>query len=185
MSARLLSDSGHLLLFMDCCYARNAWLPDRTALARRQERVIVLSSSIGELLFVYGSLRKDSKNDMHQLLARNSTFVGAGRIQGELYDLGTHPGVVIGERCSDTVVGEVYALTSDQVADMWQVLDRYEGCGPDDPGPHEYRRQVVRVILDNGDELDAWAYILATRPRTAVSVPGADYIDWQRQKQDQ
>jgi hypothetical protein len=38
-------------------------------------------------------------------------------------------------------------------------LDAYEGCGPDDPLPHEFERQVVTVVLDGGQTVEAWAYI--------------------------
>jgi gamma-glutamylcyclotransferase (GGCT)/AIG2-like uncharacterized protein YtfP len=133
-------------------------------------------------LFVYGTLRKDSKNEMHHKLARDSIYVGEGRIRGELYDVGTYPGIVLREGCLDMVVGEVYGLNSQHAARMWQVLDNYEGCGPDCPEPHEYRRQRVRVCLDDGNEVDAWAYILASLSTAAIRVPGGDYLAWQKER---
>ena len=137
-------------------------------------------SLIDDLLFVYGTLRKDPKNDMYRMLARFSTFVGEGQIQGELYDLRTYPGVFLREACVDMVLGEVYALNSHHASRTWEVLDKYEASGPNDPEPHEYRRQKVEVFLNDGSEIDTWAYILTSLAPTAVRVPGGDYVAWRR-----
>ena len=137
---------------------------------------------MGDLLFVYGTLRKDPKNEMHHVLARYSISVGEGRIRGELYDLGTYPGVVLRDGCVDMMLGEVYGLNSQHASRMWQVLDHYEGCGPDCPEPHEYRRQRVHVFLDDGNEIDAWAYILTSLSPAAVRLPASDYLAWQKER---
>ena len=140
------------------------------------------SSSTRELLFVYGTLRKDPKHKMYHALARYSAYVGHGRIRGELYDLGNYPGVFLKDQCGDTVVGEVYRLNAEQASEAWEVLDHYEGCSGDCPEPHEYQRQRVRVLLDDGNEVDAWAYILTSFPQAAVLVPGGDYLAWQKER---
>ncbi len=139
-------------------------------------------SSTGEQLFVYGTLRKDPKNEMNHTLARYSVYVGEGRVRGELYDLGTYPGVFLKDGCVDMVHGELYGLTLSDTPRTWQVLDKYEGCAPDCPEPHKFRRQKVHVFLDEGSELDAWAYILKSLPPEAVRVPGGDYIAWQKER---
>lgn len=86
-------------------------------------------SLMDDLLFVYGTLRRDSKNEMHRTLAGYSAYVGDGRIRGELYDLGTYPGVFLRDGCLDLVLGEVYGLSDQNAAQTWRVLDNYEGCG--------------------------------------------------------
>ncbi len=45
--------------------------------------MIVPSSSLDDLLFVYGTVRKDSRKLINPMLARDSTYVGYGRIHGE------------------------------------------------------------------------------------------------------
>jgi gamma-glutamylcyclotransferase (GGCT)/AIG2-like uncharacterized protein YtfP len=142
------------------------------------------SSTTGDLLFVYGTLRKNSEQELNSMMARDSTFVGDGKIHGELYDLGTYPGAFVEGGCSDMVMGEVYALNSDGGSRKWQELDHYEGCGPHDPEPHEYRRQKVHVFLNDGTEVDASAYVLTRLPATAVRIPDGDYLTWRRQKSD-
>ena len=98
------------------------------------------------------------------------------RVQGDLYDLGAYPGLVISDQPGHTVIGEVYSLNASQAARTWRLLDEYEGCADTDPGPHEYDRRLVRVALDDGQELEAWAYVLRILPETAVLVPGGDYL---------
>jgi gamma-glutamylcyclotransferase (GGCT)/AIG2-like uncharacterized protein YtfP len=138
---------------------------------------------MGELLFVYGTLRKDSQKMMNPMLAHDSTYVGDARIQGELYDLGTYPGVFLNEGCADIVMGEVYALNPQHASRTWQVLDHYEGCGPDDDEPHAYRRRKVRAFLNDGNEVDAWAYFLTSLPAKAVRIPNGDYLSCHRKAQ--
>ena len=133
------------------------------------------SSSIGNLLFVYGTLRRDANRIVHSMLAPHSTYVGEGRIHAELYDLGSYPGASLREPCPDIVVGEVYALDSAHASRTWQVLDKYEGCGPDETEPTPYRRQKVNVFLNDGNQLVAWAYVLTAVPAQAVRIPSGDY----------
>jgi gamma-glutamylcyclotransferase (GGCT)/AIG2-like uncharacterized protein YtfP len=147
-----------------------------------EERLIVPPSSMGDLLFVYGTLRSDPKNEMHRTLACFSAFVGDGRIRGDLYDLGSYPGVFLTDGCLGMVHGEVYGLSFQHALQTWRVLDNYEGCSPDSPEPHEYRRQRVRVFLDDGNEVEAWAYLLTSLPSGAVRVPGGDYLAWQKER---
>lgn len=140
------------------------------------------SSSTPDLLFVYGTLRKDPNNEINHALLRSSTYVGHGRILGELYDLGKYPGVFVKDQCGETVVGEVYRLDGEQATEAWEGLDRYEGCSPGCPDPHEYQRRRVSIILDDGSEVDAWAYILTCLPPGAVRVPGGDYLAWRKER---
>jgi Gamma-glutamyl cyclotransferase, AIG2-like len=82
-----------------------------------------------------------------------------------------------------SAIGEIYALNSERASRTWRVLDNYERCAKPDHEPHVFRRQKVDVLLSDGQELDAWAYILAELPTTeAVRVPGGNYVAWHRQK---
>jgi gamma-glutamylcyclotransferase (GGCT)/AIG2-like uncharacterized protein YtfP len=121
---------------------------------------------------------------MYHALARYSRYVAEGHVHGELYDLGTYPGLVLQKAYSTLVLGEVYALNSDHASQTWRVLDEYEGCAGHDPEPHEYTRQMVNVSLVGGTEVLAWAYVLKTLPSGAVRVPGGDYIAWVRDKNE-
>jgi gamma-glutamylcyclotransferase (GGCT)/AIG2-like uncharacterized protein YtfP len=119
---------------------------------------------------------------MYRTLARYSRYLAHGSVEAELYDLGDYPGIVLSPGRQSRALGEVYALNSKRTDEIWPVLDAYEGCGANDPEPHEYRRERVQVTLSGGSKLDAWAYVLQHVPETAVRVLGGDYLAWRRQR---
>jgi gamma-glutamylcyclotransferase (GGCT)/AIG2-like uncharacterized protein YtfP len=45
---------------------------------------------------------------MYQTLSRYATYLGEGRLRGELYDVGAYPGVIIPEGGTSFVWGEVF-----------------------------------------------------------------------------
>lgn len=129
-------------------------------------------------LFVYGTLRDDPRHDMFHVLARSATFIGDGRVNAQLFDLGAYPGIVLSQSPGDVVRGELYRLKPEEVAAILTLLDDYEGLGPDDPQPHEYKREVVRVLLPNGRAISAWAYVLAHKKTSYPRIPAEDYLEW-------
>ena len=143
---------------------------------------------MNDLLFVYGTLRPELHHVMSRKLARKSTFLGRGRVNAELYDLGHYPGLILPERIGPTdlphsddqtwVWGEVYALHPESATETWHILDHYEGCHLDDPQPHEYVRQKLPVTLQDGQVVEAWAYIIQSLPPSAVRVLSGDYLKW-------
>jgi len=135
-----------------------------------------MTSRKRERLFVYGTLRKHADHSMHEVLSRYSTHVSEGRIWAELYDLGEYPGVTLPPDCRTFVVGELYELNPATLAQAWRELDEYEGCGPTNPQPHEYERRLVRVMLVDGIETEAWAYVLLALPPGAVRIPSGDFL---------
>ena len=54
--------------------------------------------------------------------------------------------------------GEIYRLTS---ADLFDLLDDYEACGPNTPKPHEYVRQIADVRTDDDQVLQTNIYLYA------------------------
>ena len=108
-------------------------------------------------LFVYGSLRRASGHPMAEFLIARSRFMGAASAPGRLYDLGSYPGMVDAATEGERVRGELYELHEPEatLAD----LDRYEGCGPDDPPPHLFERAPVAATPDGGEPRSAWAYL--------------------------
>jgi gamma-glutamylcyclotransferase (GGCT)/AIG2-like uncharacterized protein YtfP len=97
---------------------------------------------------------------MSGVLARHALLLGAGTVRGELYILGEYPGLVPRRDATDLVRGEMYEISADRLESTLRVLDEYEGLGAGAPVPHEYRRELVTVTLDDGRRLQAWAYIL-------------------------
>jgi len=128
------------------------------------------------ILFVYGTLRRDPAHELYHLLARHARFVSDAKVQGRLFDLGAYPGMTI-EHGDDYVSGELYEITSSW-SEVISHLDEYEGCGPNDPQPHEYRRDLVRALRPNGEPVTAWAYVLNQDPRGLPVIESGDYLSW-------
>lgn len=129
------------------------------------------------VLFVYGTLRRDPAHEMFHLLAKHARYVGDGTVSGRLFDLGEYPGMVASNDKSK-VIGELYEIDRAKWRDVISRLDRYEGCSPDDPEPHEYRRELVNARLDSGAVLSAWAYVLNGWPATDQEIKSGDYLSW-------
>jgi gamma-glutamylcyclotransferase (GGCT)/AIG2-like uncharacterized protein YtfP len=126
-------------------------------------------------IFVYGTLRKDVLGGGGSPLTRGWTFEGYGKVPGELYDFGTYPGAVPSRASGACVRGEVHRLPDD-VEETLRMLDRYERCSADDPEPHEYRRELVDVELDDGRRVLAWIYWYRLPPR-GRRLGSGDYLE--------
>jgi gamma-glutamylcyclotransferase (GGCT)/AIG2-like uncharacterized protein YtfP len=127
-----------------------------------------------DLLFVYGTLRLGEAADLSKKEFGNgishATFVKEDRINGNLYDLGWFPGVkrtfgeVPFEAELPTVVGDVFRLDSDTIADQ---LDGYEGF------PNLYGRSQVQT--ESG--LIVWVYTYNGAAHPDRAIPSGDWKD--------
>jgi gamma-glutamylcyclotransferase (GGCT)/AIG2-like uncharacterized protein YtfP len=127
-------------------------------------------------LFVYGTLRRDTRNEQFHLLARHATFVDTATVDGKLFDLGNYPGMLY--PAHGAVHGEVYAVAPDDWDSVIKQLDVYEGCTTLDPEPHEYRRELVEARLSDGSTVSAWAYVLNGEPPYRREIRSGDYLLW-------
>lgn len=94
----------------------------------------------GELVFVYGTLRRGGSNAFRM---DGAEFVGRGRAEGKLYAISWYPGLVLG-RNSGWVTGEVYRVSPEQL----RALDEFEGISANEIEGAEYRRVGADVALD-------------------------------------
>jgi gamma-glutamylcyclotransferase (GGCT)/AIG2-like uncharacterized protein YtfP len=122
---------------------------------------------------VYGTLRKDARGQVLSPLCREWIFKGYGTVPGLLYDFGAYPGAVPSDRAGALVRGEVYELPAPQV--MLPPIDRYEGCSEDDEQPHEFRRALVDVDMEDGSVARAWIYWYRPEPLGRLLSSG-DYL---------
>jgi gamma-glutamylcyclotransferase (GGCT)/AIG2-like uncharacterized protein YtfP len=125
-------------------------------------------------LFVYGTLRRDSNNEMFHLLARFADFVDCATYQGKLYIIEDYPGVIPSEYSLDIVHGEVYKLRNQNM--VLPLLDKYEECGSDFPEPTEYIRKIQPVRLRKGEIISAWIYIYNRSTDMLNEVPSGDFL---------
>lgn len=134
-----------------------------------------------DYIFVYGTLRKNSKNQFFNILAQYAEYTGEGIFMGKLYNIGEYPGAVPSNNPHDVVKGEVYALhDSDRVLN---ILDEYEGCGRNDPSPAEFRRRRVSISLKNGRRISAWIYIYNHPTKELKVISSGDYMKSLKLKQ--
>ncbi len=128
-----------------------------------------------DYLFVYGTLRKDIFNSARVLLAQHSAFGGEATFRGRLYDLGGYPGAVPSDEPSDIVKGELHHLhESDRV---FRDLDQYEGRGPAQPPPTEFRCQRVVVdLVSSSKKVTAWIYLYNHPTGRLRVIPSGDYL---------
>ena len=123
-------------------------------------------------LFVYGTLRKDVNKSMFHLLAKQSRFLGSAKVRGRLYDLGDYPGLVPSDEAR-WVRGEAYQI--DDNPDVLLTLDRYEGCSPEDPAPHEFERVTQLAVLDDGTTQQVWVYVYRLSIDEKPEIGSGDY----------
>jgi gamma-glutamylcyclotransferase (GGCT)/AIG2-like uncharacterized protein YtfP len=109
-----------------------------------------------ERLFVYGTLKRGSRHPFAEQLAAKSSHLGEASYNGRLYRVAHYPGAVASSLPGEWVQGDVYAV---QDAALLRALDRYEGCGPDDPKPTQYLRLRQTVKLSDGTAVEAWVYV--------------------------
>lgn len=123
------------------------------------------------LLFVYGTLRPGLDGPMARWLADRAEWIGAGWIGGKLYQVADYPGFVPGE--AGRVYGDLFALPDAEA--LLARLDAYEECTPDDPLPHEYRRE--RCLVETADgPVDAWVYLYALSVTGHRVIASGDYL---------
>lgn len=99
-----------------------------------------------DMVFVYGTLKSGFGN--HRQLS-SSEYLGEARTADSYYMIGTSVPVVIpgGEH---SVAGELYHVTEPSVL---MALDDLEGH------PTLYRREIIPVIEEDGEQCHAWCYI--------------------------
>lgn len=129
-------------------------------------------------LFVYGTLRENVGHEMYHVLATHAVLVGTATVCGELYSLGEYPGLVPRQDTTDVIKGELYQIGINALMHTLSVLDEYEGLGPEDLLPHEYRRELVSVTLASGRQLEAWAYVLNRSPEGLERIRSGDFAEW-------
>ncbi len=116
-------------------------------------------------LFVYGTLRRGSRNEFAQHLSDQAEFVGNARMPGRLYNLGRFPGVVASDRPGEFVAGEVFRLKNP--VKTLAALDEYEGA--------EFERVIAEVQSDSGAHQKAWVY-LYRGGRTGRLIASGDWL---------
>lgn len=136
-----------------------------------------------DYLFVYGTLRRGGRSDMHRLLAASARYVGLGSVQGELYLVSTYPGLVPSSDASARVRGELYQLVEAQGPRnaLLDGLDRYEDYNPRSPETSLYIRECRNVEIEEESggtrAVAAWVYRFNRSTTTLRRILSGDFFD--------
>ena len=109
---------------------------------------------MSDRLFIYGTLAPGQRN--HYVLEDVQGTWEKASLRGYLHERGwgaAHdcPGIVLSDE-AEPVAGHLF--TSEQLADLWPMLDAFEG--------DEYKRTPVTVKTDDGKQVSAQVYALAS-----------------------
>ena len=131
-------------------------------------------------LFVYGTLRAESAHPMAHRLRVAARNIGTGSTPGRLYDFGSWPGAFFAREERYRVIGNVFVLGAGHR--LLIDLDKYEGVTPAQGEEREFpeaeglfHRIAVKVTLDKGGSVEAFAYALKEMPRARLIRTG-DFI---------
>jgi gamma-glutamylcyclotransferase (GGCT)/AIG2-like uncharacterized protein YtfP len=120
-------------------------------------------------LFVYGTLREESAHPMAHRLRVGAKHIGRGSTPGRLFDFGLWPGAFFAPEPKYRVIGSVFALHAGPR--LLRDLDKYEGVAAAEDEEREWPKAVdlfhritVRVALDKGGSVEAFAYALKEMP---------------------
>lgn len=122
----------------------------------------------GDLIAVYGTLRRGERADLHSSQKSfEAQFVCDDRIAGELFNLGSYPGVknvssVIQGEDLPAVVVEVFKIKDDSLV---TILDHYEGY------PYLYDR--CEVVTERGHKV--WVYTYNSPCKSDDLIPSGDW----------
>lgn len=125
-------------------------------------------------LFVYGTLLKDTGNDMASFLHAHSQCLGNGYFHGKLYKVSWYPGAVISRNTFDKVHGKVFKILNDKA--VFKVLDDYEGTGPNYPEPHLFKKKQVTAYLEDGTAVEAVVYLYNLEVEPLEEIPSGKFF---------
>lgn len=127
----------------------------------------------GELLFVYGTLRRDCTSGAHATYLADAQFIARATLNGKLFRVSYYPALVLDENAGK-VTGEVYQLAS---AEQLARLDAYEECTYPALPQQEYQRLQVQVLTDAGAHLSAWVYAYQRNCDQLELIASGDFLN--------
>ena len=126
-----------------------------------------------ELVFFYGTLMTPFNRTGRLRIDDHLVFRGRGTIAAALFDLGIYPAAV--PTSEGRVRGEVYELIDPAAA--LDSLDELEGFRSGEPETSLYTRMRTPVCMDDGMQVEAWAYFYNAPLGRAERIESGDYLE--------
>ncbi|HKK75083.1 MAG TPA: gamma-glutamylcyclotransferase family protein [Saprospiraceae bacterium] len=131
-------------------------------------------SAQSDYIFVYGSLMATVRSRVARTFHEQAEFVGAGQIQGILYDLGQYPGLILSAE-EHYVQGHVFRLLNKDT--LLPFLDEYEGLIPEQPELSEYRREIAQVKISD-QPYHCWMYLYNQSTNDLPLIESGNYLHY-------
>ena len=128
----------------------------------------------GDLLALYGSLRRGEQAYREFALENRLQFVSPCIIAGNLHDFGEWPGLVEGE---GRVTGELFRVIELETIGL---LDNFEGCNQVNPDEGLFIRRLVPLLEPARKR--AFVYFYNQDPACAPVISSGDWIAYIRSK---
>ncbi len=124
-------------------------------------------------VFFYGTLMTGFDRRRRTGIDAMLDWVGRGKIQAALFDLGIYPAAVPDP--DGVVWGEVYRARD--IDKVLEGLDEIEGHTPAMPEVSLYNRYEVPVTYDDGTTGDVWVYFYNAPLGRAERIVSGDYLE--------
>jgi gamma-glutamylcyclotransferase (GGCT)/AIG2-like uncharacterized protein YtfP len=118
-----------------------------------------------DLLFIYGTLLPGLRLEREMTGAE---YLGAAQVRGDLYDIGTYPGLVAG---AGLVSGEIYRVSTEHLLR----LDSVEEVVANNPAASLYWRERIKVEKGAYTGESVWVYRYNKPTDRLKRVPDGDY----------
>jgi gamma-glutamylcyclotransferase (GGCT)/AIG2-like uncharacterized protein YtfP len=109
-------------------------------------------------LFVYGTLKNRIINDFLPEIAPFLKRKSRGFVKGKLFNAGEFPAAQPTNLPAKKVYGDLVEIHPDKIKDVLQTLDEYEEIDISNPQNSLFKRDVVSVVTNQGDKVQAWIY---------------------------
>lgn len=131
-----------------------------------------MSELYSKYLFVYGTLQSSFINEWSNFLNAHAQLMGNAHINGDLYKIDFYPGVIPNSNPESKVYGELYF--SENMNEILEKLDEYEGCTTNDPLPHEFKRITIPVNINN-EVIDGWCYVYTFTAESLIKIESGKF----------
>jgi gamma-glutamylcyclotransferase (GGCT)/AIG2-like uncharacterized protein YtfP len=129
---------------------------------------------VADFVFFYGTLMTPFNRPGRQRVNPKMAYAGRGSIRAALFDLGIYPAAIPTDDDS-AVRGEVYEMLD--APTVLAALDEIEGYRAAEPERSLYIRILTDVALDDGRQLQAWAYFYNAPLGRAQRIQSGDYLE--------
>jgi len=126
----------------------------------------------GQLLFVYGTLRRGFPHPFAQRLAQTAEYLGEAKVQSQLYWVTEdYPGLMPSTADDHWTQGDLYSLADPALLD---ILDQYEGAA------YERRRLPIHTAMGPAA---AWVYIYQGSITPELRIASGDFLEAARERE--